>query len=76
LLRGEEGHATAHDSAVTGLVATHDGEHWLSAGADNAVRRWDARSHKNTLTSYPGAFNSAHHPRQLALDHTSQVRCC
>jgi WD40 repeat protein len=74
MLRGHRGQSTAHDSAVTGVVATHDGRHWLSAGADNVVRRWDSQSRQNTLVHYPQALNSAHHPRQLALDHTSQVR--
>jgi WD40 repeat protein len=71
---GSGRYSQAHRGAVTGLAQTADGRHWVSAGNDNTVRLWNARSHRNCLVRYPEAFNSANAARQLALDSSSQVR--
>jgi WD40 repeat protein len=68
--------ARAHDGAVTGLLQTPDGRHWVSAGADNAARVWDVRSWRNCLVRFPGALNSARAARQIAVDDSGQVGPC
>ena len=73
VLTASAGHKLAHHGAVTGLLQTPDGQHWMSAGADNAVRLWDAQDWHNCLVRYPEAFNSARAARQLALDDSGQV---
>lgn len=74
MLGSRPGCAVAHDGAVTGLLQTPDGRHWVSAGTDNAARLWDTRTWHNCLVRYPEAFNSATAARQIAVDDASQVR--
>ena len=57
----------AHDAAVTAVLPTPDGRHWVTAGADDAVRVWEVGS----FARVPGAAasplpNRARKPRQLA----------
>ncbi|KAK2077384.1 hypothetical protein QBZ16_004229 [Prototheca wickerhamii] len=59
--------ARAHAGPITGLAATPDGRHWLTAGGDDALRCWDAAALTNTLRHFPGAFNRARRPKRLAL---------
>ena len=73
MLRHSPGYAQAHRGAVTGLLQTADGRHWVTAGADSAVRLWEAGRGRNCLVRFPEAFNSATAGRQLALDASSQV---
>ena len=75
MLDARPSHVQAHQGAVTGLLQTPDGAHWVSAGADNAMRLWDAQRWQNCLVRYPEAFNSARNARQLAIDDSGQVRC-
>jgi WD domain, G-beta repeat len=74
VLKAVPGHQQAHQGAVTGLLQTPDGLNWVSAGADNAIRLWDAQTWHNCLVRYPEAFNSARSARQIAVDESCQVR--
>lgn len=46
----------AHDGAVTGVEWCNDGMTIVSSGADKKIRRWDARSGKNTLVRRQGGW--------------------
>jgi WD40 repeat protein len=73
MLSTQAGCALAHQGAVTGLLQTPDGRHWVTAGTDDAARLWDTHTWHNCLVRYPEAFNSANGPRQIAVDDSSQV---
>jgi len=58
---------TAHDGAINSIVPTPDGLFWLTSGGDDHIRCWDASTHKNMLTHYPHASNSAKKAIQVAI---------
>ena len=37
-------HATAHEGAVTAVLPTEDGNHWITAGTDSRIRLWDSHN--------------------------------
>jgi WD40 repeat protein len=57
----------AHDGAINSIVPTPDGLFWLTSGGDDRIRCWDASTHKNMLTHYPHASNSAKKAMQVAI---------
>eukprot|EP00897_Mesotaenium_endlicherianum_P006257 jgi/Mesen1/565/ME000107S10802 len=62
--------ATAHDGAVTSLLATLDGHHMLSAGTDARIRLWDAHTGCNTLVNFPPAPVRPLGPIQMAVSNS------
>ncbi|KAI9809741.1 MAG: hypothetical protein M1825_000174 [Sarcosagium campestre] len=50
----------AHDGAVNGVVWTDDGEYIVTAGHDNRIRVWEARSGANTLTTFGPLVKNSH----------------
>ncbi|CAD7702734.1 unnamed protein product [Ostreobium quekettii] len=64
---------TAHDGAITGVVPTPNGLHWLSAATDSRMRIWDAMYFTNELVNYPGSYNRSMKARQLAVSDTDLV---
>ena len=55
------------------MVPTPDGLHWLSAGTDDRVRKWDAASRRHLLVHFAGAYNRASKARQLAVSDDSST---
>ena len=57
----------AHNGPVSSLCYCADGLMLLTAGRDHRMRLWDATTGANTLTHYPGAFNTARGHKQLGV---------
>lgn len=55
----------SHDAAVTGIHATANGLHYVTAGADHRVRLWDSMYHHNLLIHYPDTYNEGNRPRRI-----------
>jgi hypothetical protein len=48
----QSGYSCAHDGSVTGIASTPDGLFWVTAGTDDRVRLWDARTHRRAFLCF------------------------
>eukprot|EP00879_Flechtneria_rotunda_P012726 GHRR01013289.1.p1 GENE.GHRR01013289.1~~GHRR01013289.1.p1 ORF type:complete len:287 (+),score=75.38 GHRR01013289.1:746-1606(+) len=56
----------AHEGAVTGILATSDGLHLVTAGGDSRARLWDSHYRHQLLVHYSNTYNIGSTPKKLS----------